>query len=502
MASPQKIELYHPTDFTIPGRTEAGNPYLAEIKGVFTGPDGGVRSIPGFYDGKEWKVRFAPDVEGLWRYRIEASAVGPEDIEGKVECIANGNPAIHGGILVWEQHPHHFIYQDGTPYYMMAYEADWLWAPDFGDPKLPEATRLVKTIREYGFNHVLVNTYAHDTRWCPGKTSDRDFGPPAAYLWEGSNEQPDHSRMNPEYFIHYDRMMNLLMENGIGVHLFLRVYNKDVNWPENYSVEDDLYFRYIVARYQAYPNVIWDFSKEAKNEPDKGYIADRIRLIRSLDAYGRLITVHDDHVYFESQYRDTMDFLTVQQHEEFHMHGWLERELTPWPVFNSEFGYEQGPGGPEDITYRVAQSAEEFVRRAWEVVTSGTYPAYYYTYTAWDVIDQSHTPPGYGYFKNLYDFMTSVEWWLFEPYRAFQRSFGRGMRIRGEEYLIYGTKRAAAPLHMELEGDGSIRTTWMNIYTGERVENDGIVELRDGARYRVESPFDEEIPWVCHIRRG
>ena len=194
-----------------------------------------------------------------------------------------------------------------------------------------------------------------------------------------------------------------------------------------------------------------------------------------------------------------MDFLTVQQHEEFHTHALTERGLDPWPIFNSEFGYEHGPGGLEDKTYRVAQSPEEFVRRAYEVVTAGAYPAYYYTYTAWDVIDQSFIPPGYRYFQILHDFFTSIEWWRFEPYRAFQRRFGRGLRIPGREWVIYCTVRAASPAHIEIPEGVAFKATWMNIYTGEKVEaTDGIAH-REGSRHALRSPFADEIPRILHI---
>jgi len=45
-----------------------------------------------------------------------------------------------------------------------------------------------------------------------------------------------------------------------------------------------------------------------------------------------------------------------------------------------------GPGGLEDRTYPRSNTAEDHALRSWEVVVGGGYPAYYYTYTAWDVI--------------------------------------------------------------------------------------------------------------------
>ena len=113
---------------------------------------------------------------------------------------------------------------------MNAYEADWLWALDHDDPEIPQIRSLVDKIKERHFNQLIVNLYAHDTNWCPGTVSDKDYGPPPLFAWQGSNEDPDHARMNPAFFDHYDRMMRYLMDQGITVHLFLRVYNKEVNY--------------------------------------------------------------------------------------------------------------------------------------------------------------------------------------------------------------------------------------------------------------------------------
>ena len=57
--------------------------------------------------------------------------------------------------------------------------------------------RLIDRIAGRGFNHVMVNVYAHDTSWSPGKQNQWDYGPPAIFPWEGTNQQPDHTRLNP-----------------------------------------------------------------------------------------------------------------------------------------------------------------------------------------------------------------------------------------------------------------------------------------------------------------
>ena len=431
-----QARVHEPVDIAIKGRSTGTNPFMVRIEGLFEGPDGQVLRIPGFCDGTgEWKVRFAPTGPGAWRYRVLAEGLEAALPSGIIDAVASGNPRAHGVLGIDADHPHHFRFADGARHFMMPYECDWLWALAVSDPSGRKLRELLDPVAEAGFNGVIVNLYAHDTTWCPGRTRAEDYGPPPAYAWAGTNESPDHGRMNPAFFAAYDRMMGALLERGMVAHIFLKVYNKEVRWPERRSPEDDLLFRYVVARYQAFPNLVWDFSKESFYEPDKEYVRERVAYVRSLDAYGHLLTVHDDPIFY-GRHGGSVDFVTLQQHSDFYSSILVERSLRRWPVFNSEFGYEWGPGGEKDITYGRGQSPEEFVHRAWLTVMAGGYPAYYYTYTAWDVILPEHRPPGYRYWKILHDFMTSIRWWELDPTPA-QRLHSKAPALYGADGVIW-----------------------------------------------------------------
>jgi hypothetical protein len=314
------------------------------------------------------------------------------------------------------EHPFHFRYPDGSYYFMNVYECDWLWALDMGADSIERTERFVRLIASYGFTGVIMNVYAHDSDWAPGKTGQDDYGPPSLYAWAGTNESPDHSRMNTAFFDHYDRVMRVLHNEGLTVHLFLKVYNKHVNFPKKGSPEDDLYFSYCAARYQAFPGVLWDYSKETFYETDKDYVLGRLRLIGRLDAYSRLRTVHDDTEFIADPQRAAeIDFVTTQQHHDFYAAALADRYRFSKPYFNSEFGYEHGPGGLDDKVYGVAQTPEELVRRAYLVFMAGGYPAYYYTYTAWDVIKPDLVPPGYAYFRIFAQWCRTLRWWEYTP---------------------------------------------------------------------------------------
>jgi hypothetical protein len=202
---------HQPHDFVF-AAAAAGNPFDVELAADFVGAGGRRLHVPGFYDGDgQWKIRFSPTRTGEWSMRTVSNLSA---LDGKTEpaisCTPNRHPEVHGGLRVDPDYPHHFLYEDGTRYFLLGYEADWLWGADMLDPKRVVMHRLIDQMALRGFNHVMVNVYAHDTRWAPGKSCQWDYGPPALYAWEGSNESPDHSRLNPKFFRIYDGMMQAL----------------------------------------------------------------------------------------------------------------------------------------------------------------------------------------------------------------------------------------------------------------------------------------------------
>lgn len=461
-----QVQQYHSHDFVFPAAT-SGNPFDVEITGTFIGP-GGIRlQVPGFYDGEgKWKIRFSPTRTGKWNLVTTsplAALNGKTDSD--IECIPNRHTAIHGGLQVDPAHPYHFQYEDGTRYFLMGYECDWLWGVDMKDPQRKQMHTLIDRIAGRGFNHVLVNVYAHDSGWSPGKKHAYDYGPPDMFAWEGSNEKPDHTRLNVAYFRIYDGMMQALRDKGIVAHLMLKVYNKRVNWPEKNSPEERKFFRYVVARYQAFANVVWDYSKESYNEKDDELQARLIRDVKAQDAYQRLMTVHDDDTYeWDPRYNAAIDFRTDQQHSDFAQMIAFDRRMRKRPVVNSEFGYERGVG--EKLpTYRKEDDWQDQLKRAYYVYLAGGYGVYYYHYTSWDVMKIDPEPPGYAGFEILRKSLEGLPYWKMDPMDDLAVG-GQCLAKPGEAYALYAEKNAITVNLFDLEGPAT--TEWINTWTGAR----------------------------------
>lgn len=478
-ASPATVPCWQPHDLSFTAKAAPANPFTVAFAATVTGPAGQSFTLPGFFDGDgTWKIRISPTAEGNWSLVTQSDLPELNGQKAAFTGVKNPSPHAHGPLRVDAAHPHHFVYADGTRFFMQAYEYNWLWALDADNPALPTVRQTLDLIAAHGFNYVLINTYAHDTNWRKGKTGLDDYGPPALFPWAGSNEAPDHSRLNVAYWQHFDRMMAALHERGLQAHLYLKVYNKAVNWPANNSAEEKLFLTMLVARYAAYPNLVWDFSKEAHNEKDLAYKQACLKFFRATDPYGHLQTVHDDDIANDSGAYDALtDFRTDQHHgiekvagkNANHTGGKREKILTQrarraWPVANVESDYECGPGGPADKTFGAAMTAEATHRTLWEIAMAGGYTGYYYTYTAWDVIRPLDQPKGYTYMKHFGAFWRATRYWLLQPTDGLV-SAGWCLADPGKEYVAYLPQ--PAPFTLKIAGAAAPLTgSWFNPFTG------------------------------------
>lgn len=481
-ASNPSVQKWKPYDFEFKSALAPANPFTVAFYAEINGPDGAKFTLPGFYDGNStWKIRFSPTKEGKWTLTTHSEIADLNNRIVQLYCERNKNKAIHGSIQLDSVNTQHFVFEDGTRWFPVGYEANWLWALDAKDNTLPTLQPFLDKLKKFGFNFILLNAYAYDTKWCLGKTATDDYGPPELFPWGGSYQNTDFSSFNLEYWQHFDRVMEALYKRGISAHLYIKVYNKMVNWPINNSPQDDLYYRWIIARYAAFPNVIWDLAKEANNEKSVAYKVERLKFIRSTDPYKRLLTVHTDiQTYDRGDYEGLVDFRSHQKQSD-HLHTTSLKQLaqTCGPVFNVESGYEYGPKGPNDKTYSRVNTPEDVAKFIWEIQMAGGYNAYYYTFTAWDVIRPANTPPGYTYMKHFRDFFSDTRFWLLKSADSLV-SMGYCLANPGKEYIVY--QHQATSFKLTLSGIVKpLKAKWFQPLSGKYLNagklDNGTMEL-------------------------
>ena len=121
------------------------NPYDPDqivLTATFTGPDGTAATVNGFIyqdyerkleDGKEkliprgervWKVRFAPQSLGTYRYRLTLKTRDgmATDPGGSFECVPSKNP---GFVRVSRRNPRYFEFSTGKPFFPIGHNVCW-----------------------------------------------------------------------------------------------------------------------------------------------------------------------------------------------------------------------------------------------------------------------------------------------------------------------------------------------------------------------------------------
>jgi len=497
------VERWKPTDLkfktTITWQFSPTDPFEVEFYAEVTGPDHVTFKQSGFYDGDDtWKIRFSPNREGEWIITTRSDVLELDRKQVRLRCVANRSEKVHGALLVDPQNPHHFVYEDGTRFFPVGYEANWLFAMDMDGSAgaLPTLEPFLDKLSGAGFNLINVNVWAYDTSWRKGKTELDDFGPPLLFPWKGTPENPDFRKFDLKYWQHFDQVVAAMNQRGLLAYLYFKVYNKFSTWPKNHSFEDDLYFRWVIARYAAYPNVIWSLAKEAQYEKSTRYKVDRLKFIGANDGYNRLLTVHDDRLTYDlGLYNDLVDFRSSQEHEDVRAITLKQVASNRWPIFMAESGYEHGPGGLKDRAFGRSNTPEEVINYIWNIQMTGVYNAYYYTYNAWDIIRHRDHPPGYGYVKNFSDFFRRTKYWLLRPNDS-RVSVGRCLENVGEEYVVYQAE--AAPFQFDIPRlPQTYRAVWYQPLSGESIE---VEKLQAGANH-LKPPVEwRKVPMVLHIR--
>ncbi|OON97296.1 MAG: hypothetical protein ATN31_08390 [Candidatus Epulonipiscioides saccharophilum] len=476
---------------------------IIEKDGVF------LQNSFGVYNGEtDFLLRLSFCEAGLYTYKILSNL---SDLDGQIgEISVIENNAKHGPLALNSNNKTKLYYKDGSPYQLYAFECDWLFAIDYHE-KTNQLQQLIDYFSDNHVNQIIMNVYANNLRfggeaWILDENMDpaHNLGDDESiFPFKGSNSNPDFTALNVDFFKHLDKVIRLLDDKNIISHLMIYVWNKQVNWPEAYSVLDDMYFDYVVKRYAAFSNIFWDVSKEALayGKCDANYIIDRTLRLKKMDPYKRLITVHD--YGFCKKYPDLVDVISIQTwalgiYEE-------TRKLTALypnkPVFNLEHGgYEEGQYQVFTGHYTNAKTC---LKRNYEIMFAGAYSAYYWQPLSWciTVMPWLATPqPHFDYYKNMIDLFTTYDYSQLYPINKFGKFSGGGYLLANKENTLvlgYIPKENYCIGIGYIEHYKGIGTyCFFNTITGEYTQKTKL----DGKQRKIISPFEDDTIIIIDMR--
>ena len=367
------VERWDAVEIVLQGPAE-GNPFVEQrLQGTFAGKNETV-TVDGFYDGDGvYKVRFMPSFVGEYRYETTGSF--PQACTAGSFTVTPAGEGNHGPVRVAETY--HFAYEDGTPYYSVGTTC-YAW------PHQPEDV-IAKTLKELDrgcFNKlrfcVFPKHYIHnfkDPQTFPyagtpvdaSGLTEENF----TYQADFSGNSWDFTRFNPEHFRRVERAILQLRDRGIEADLIVMHPYDRWGFSQMTREQDDLYWKYCIARFAAYRNLWWSLANEydlmkAKTLEDWERYAG---LLCEKDPYNHLRSVHNCMAFYDYT-RPWVTHCSMQRQDLYrHVEYTTEyRVRYGKPVVWDEIAYE----GNLDMGWGNI-SGQELTRRFWEASLRGGY---------------------------------------------------------------------------------------------------------------------------------
>jgi hypothetical protein len=492
------------------------NPYVdVKLSARFEGPSGPL-VVPGYWDGGDvFKIRFTPPAEGRWTYRTTSSDPG---LDGKTGALVatRASKGRHGFVRRDPAHPYHWVRDDGTRFFMMGQTYYDVIATALVNDRWKPA---VDASRAHGMDKIRLRVFV---KTCGNEDNPHPCSSPYA---EGGR---DKDRLNLPHFRALDEIVAYLDAKGMVADLL--VFNSG-NEYYGTQEQDARFARYVLARYAAYPNVIWCVTNEyqvvtRRSKDDFNALG---RLLRDEDPWmkrGQALRGLSIHPYGGKRQGDVFHFfdegwpvhaiLQTGRHDPGDpklYETMLENRGFDMPVVNDEFGYmgdflwrnaakPRPPGvrgsSPEGRRYS-GYSAEKHRHSLWAIYMAGGQAAtgdknLYadgrpYKSGTW------HDLPEYDDVRHLVDFFTrgGIEYWKLAP----QPIVGAGERVYllaepGRQYVAYAA--IGGPIELPLP-PGRYRATRFDPRTGARAP---LGEVTGGeARVRLELPPGQD--WAVSL---
>lgn len=320
--------------------------------------------VPGFWDGDDqYRVRFAPELEGHWTWRTQSSAAA--ELDGRTGELEVGSAASgeHGPVRV--AGGVHFAHADGTPFRPVgATVYNWIHQDE------PLYGQTVDAIADAGFDKLRFMVFPQAGGYVEHEPELLPFERTADGGW-------DVSRPVIGFFRRLDASVERLHARGIQADvLIFNAYDGGHFGLDGLTEEEDAaYLRYLVARLSAFPNVWWSLCNEfdilETTRPDARW--SRVgALLEQIDPHRHLRSIHNMlRIFDHNQPWVTHASIQLGQATKAFGRASLFRDVYRKPIVLDEIEYEG------DVPLRWGRlTAEQLVHQFWVATVSGCYASH------------------------------------------------------------------------------------------------------------------------------
>jgi len=491
-----------PIEITFESAKSYADPFNdVELDVVFTDPEGEEHKVPAFWAGENcWKVRYSSPKTGLHKWRSICSDQMNTDLhnrQGSLEILPyeGENPLLKHGRLQRSANDKFLQHLDGTPFFWLA---DTWWMGLCKRLSFPADFSLLVADRvKKGFTVIQIVAGLYPDM----PAFDERGANEASFPWEEG-----FTHINPHYFDMADLRIHYLVKNGL-IPCIVGCWGYYLPWLGIEKMKK--HWRYLVARYGAYP-VVWCLagegimpyylSKEPQKESEfqrKGW-TELARYLREIDPYHHPITIHPtDSARNQLEDPSLLDIDMLQT-------GHSDRWSIPNTIHLLTTSYNSSPKLPlinGEVCYEGIGEAcrQEVVRfMFWVSFLSGACGHTYGANGIWQVntkekpfgpsphgMNWGNTPwevayqlPGSYQLGLAKSFLMRYEWWRFEPHQDWVEPAGTAENwnaayaggIEGEVRVIFLPSGVWGIKVKKLEKDRSYRAFLFNSTNGEELE--------------------------------
>jgi hypothetical protein len=428
-----------------------------------------------------------------------------------------------GLLRVDRDHPWHFKWAGtGEHYFLNGTTAYWLLGWE-DENVIRESLERLARLKVNRIRVALCGRAVDGQRWAEPKVVPTDKFSFRLNPWVAerptSVDNPgfDTSRFFLPHWQKCERLLKIARDRDIIVSLIFYLDGKDkgvdpFGKDQAGGEDEELYYRFAIARFASFSNVTWDLANEYQLFRDDAWANKMGEYVRKCDPYDHLMSVHGQS---EFHFR-TAPWADFASHQSWDEHGGYQFMLenrqkqsasgVPKPQVNEEYGYEDHyPTGWGEDRKAPTRNAESRRRLAWEISMAGGYQ------TTGERADQGTgkaANTGGGWLNGrgddamvllkghgpMVEFFKGFEWWKTEP-KADVLKEGTGWILaeQGRLYAAYLPNGGTATLALP---EGAFEGEIYNPRSGERKS---LGEIQGGIW--KSPPLAAEADWAILIKK-
>ena len=468
----------------------------AELNVTYKKPDGGSVNFWGFYDGDDvWKIRFMPDCLGVWEYSAQFSDGSP-GASGQFVCVPSDIP---GMISKDEANPVWFGFRGGTHVLVRSFHIGDCFFADTDNTVTGERWNpdmrmaFLDWAQKQGYKMLSVASH-----YLNRQSEDRGLGWQTPDLWDAASQAP-----NPEAYRKMERILDDLAARQMMVYPFAGLFGRDANFPRDED-RQDVYIRYTLARLAPYWNLLFMVGGPEPHLKSKPYLShDEINrlgnLIRSLDPFGHLLSVHnptgDDYFrqepwvsYVTLQGPKTLDRAELGEDHlrNHHPEKPLYAQETLWPgniLHIRRCGRDYGDDGIRKNAYVMMMSAAAINFADMDGLSSSGFSG------RPDL--ELRTQSRHDIIRKVWDFFETIPFYRMTPRQDLVDN-GSCLADDGHRVLVYLESRGVVKVSL----DGNFKAEWINAQDTLDRRDGGVVSSGQG----LKTPEDGD-DWLLELMR-